>query len=449
MVRKLWLFASLLALLAACRAVAPITTAAPTQPVATPYSAALPSPTITRAAPALTPAASPTSASPAEPSPTETTAPLPSETPAHQEAASLPDPAGYAWQPVYAGLQFPLFIGGAGDGSDAVYIVQQSGQIRLARQGQVLDQPFLDISDRTSLPSAANYYGERGLLGLAFHPDYARNGYFYVNYTDRRGNTVIARFQRQAANPDLADPSSEQRLLQVNQPYPNHNGGMLAFGPDGDLYIGLGDGGSAGDPLNNAQSTDTLLGKLLRIDVDRGDPYAIPSGNPFAGGGEKPEIWAYGLRNPWRFTFDTLTHDLYIGDVGQANWEEIDYLPAGSPGGANFGWRYREGTHSYNGDPPAGANLTGPVAEYAHGPGCSVTGGVVARSPGLPAWQGVFLYGDYCSGQVWGLLRRADGSWQNELLFDSGLHISSFGQNDAGDVFVVDYAGSVYRLAAK
>ncbi len=233
------------------------------------------------------------------------------------------------------------------------------------------------------------------------------------------------------------------------QPYENHNGGALAFGPDGYLYIALGDGGSGGDPLGNGQSLTTLLGKLLRIDVDGGEPYAIPASNPFAAGGGLLEIWAYGLRNPWRFTFDPLTGDLFIGDVGQGDWEEIDFLPAGSPGGANFGWNAYEGTHAYGGALREAGELVFPVAEYGHDVGNSVTGGVVYRGTLLSEWYGVYLYGDFGRGQVWGLVHQPDGAWQSGLLFETGSLISSFGQDASGEVYLVDYGGFLLRLESR
>ena len=266
-------------------------------------------------------------------------------------------------------------------------------EILIFKGGQLLPTPFLDISLKVG-----SRYTEQGLLGLAFHPDYARSGFFYVNYTDENGKTVIARFHVSAADPDLADPASETDILRVDQPYNNHNGGGLAFGSDGYLYIGLGDGGSEGDPLLNGQNLRTLLGKMLRIDVDHGTSYAIPAGNPFAKVGGMPEIWAYGLRNPWRFSFDRLTGDLYIADVGQDAWEEIDFVTAGLPGGMDFGWSYYEGLHPYKGQPPANATFTWPISEYSHAYGCAVTGGYVYRGTALPEWQGVYFFGDYCSG---------------------------------------------------
>jgi len=231
--------------------------------------------------------------------------------------------------------------------------------------------------------------------------------------------------------------------LHVNQPFPNHNGGTLQFGPDGYLYAGLGDGGSAGDPFGNGQKTNTLLGKILRLDVDSAEPYAIPADNPFGN-----EIWAYGLRNPWRISFDKQTGDLYIADVGQNTYEEIDYLPAVSPGGVNFGWDYREGLHVYEGSPPAGLTMTDPIAEYGHTEGgCSVTGGYVYRGS-MPEWNGIYLYGDYCTGYVWGLIN-IDGGWQAHLLFDTEANITSFGQDDAGEIYLVSDGGEIYKLVQK
>lgn len=314
------------------------------------------------------------------------------------------------------------------------------------QNGQVNPQPFLDIVSQVGSRGS-----EQGLLGLAFHPDYAENGYLYINYTDLNGDTVIARYQV-STDPDLADPDSELQILTVDQPYANHNGGEVTFGPDGYLYLGLGDGGSGGDPHGNGQSLATRLGKILRIDVNGDQPFSIPADNPFAVGqpsGALPEIWAYGLRNPWRFSFDRQTGDLYIGDVGQNQWEEIDYLPSGSPGGANFGWVYYEGTHSGTETPPSDLEAVMPVAEYDHSQGCSVTGGVVYRGQDLPAWQGIYLYGDYCSGMIWGLVRDSQGNWENRLLFETNFLITSFGEDAQGEVYLADIAGNIARLAPK
>jgi glucose/arabinose dehydrogenase len=366
-----------------------------------------------------------------EPTATFTLAP-----PSH--VGEIPDPGGYEWTQYVGGLSSPVDIQNAGD--DRLFIVEQGGVIRIARDGQLLPEPFLDIRDRVNSNGS-----ERGLLGLAFHPDYASNGFFFVNYTGAGGTTHIARFSV-SDDPDKADPSSELDLLEVAQPYANHNGGGLAFGPDGYLYSGLGDGGSGGDPQGNGQNVNTLLGKLLRLDVDSAEPYAIPPDNPFAGGGGRPEIWAYGLRNPWRFSFDPPTGQLFIGDVGQSNWEEIDWLYPGAPSPANFGWNLREGLHDYKGGQAPG--MVDPVTEYSHAEGCAVTGGVVVRDPTLPEWQGVYLYGDYCSGKIWGLLQ-GGGGWQVDSLFDTPFSITTFGVDHGGGVYLADYAGAIYRLQPK
>ena len=265
---------------------------------------------------------------------------------------TIPDGAGYTWKLIVDGLNKPLDMATPTDGSGRILILEQAGTIRVAQNGALLPGVFLDITDRVGSRES-----EQGLLGIALHPDFGSNGFFYINYTDKNGDTVIARYSVTKEDPNRADPNSEKVLLQVDQPYANHNGGSMVFGPDGYLYMGLGDGGSGGDPHGNGQSHDTLLGKLLRVDVNNGDPYAIPQDNPFAKGGGKAEIWAYGLRNPWRFSFDRLTKDLYIADVGQDQWEEVDFLAGNQPGGANFGWNYREGKHPFRGQPPADATI--------------------------------------------------------------------------------------------
>jgi glucose/arabinose dehydrogenase len=373
-----------------------------------------------------------------QPSPDNATLQPSTETPAVPstltEATTFPNAEAYLWQTLLSGLERPVDLQHASD--ERLFIIEKVGRIRILQAGNLVERPFLDLTDRVG--SDGN---EQGLLGLAFHPRYAENGLFFVNYTDRNGNTVIARFQV-TADPNLADPSSETVLLRVNQPYGNHNGGVLAFGPDGYLYAGLGDGGSAGDPQGNAQNLDTLLGKILRLDVDSAQPYAIPADNPFGN-----EIWAYGLRNPWRFSFDRQTGDLYIGDVGQGQWEEIDFVPAGSPGGMNFGWKYFEGTHPYEGTPPQGTQVVAPVAEYSHSEGCSVTGGYVYRGA-MPEWNGIYLYGDYCSGTVWGLIR-SNGGWQPQVLFGGVGRITSFGQDASGEVYLVLDSGSILRLVPR
>ncbi len=351
--------------------------------------------------------------------------------------STFPDSTAYQWIPVVPGLNSPVDIQFPDDGSGRMFIVEQAGRIRVAENGQLNETPFLNINNEVG--SAGN---EQGLLGLAFHPNFKDNPYFYVNYTDNNGNTVIARFQ---ANGNTADPNSEKILLQVDQPFANHNGGEITFGPDGYLYIGLGDGGSQGDPNGNGQNTDVLLGKILRLDVDHGEPYTIPNDNPFINGGGRPEVWAYGFRNPWRFSFDKLNNDLYIADVGQNTWEEIDHVPAGQGGGLNFGWNYYEGLHPYAGEPPAGVNITMPVVEYSHAEGgCAVTGGYVYRGS-MSEWNGIYLYGDFCTGIIWGLIN-SNGGWQHQVLFDSSALITTFGQDPSGEIYLADRRGTIYRL---
>lgn len=357
----------------------------------------------------------------------------PSATDAPASVATFPDPNTYQWQMIVSGLTRPVDL--QADGSGRLFIIEKDGRIRILQDGQLLDQPFLDITDRVG--SDGN---EQGLLGLAFHPQYAQNGRFFVNYTNNNGDTEIARFQV-STDPNRADQNSEVKLIGVDQPHANHNGGVLAFGPDGYLYAGLGDGGSQGDPSGNGQNTGVLLGKILRIDVDSAEPYAIPSDNTFGN-----EVWAIGLRNPWRFSFDRANGDFYIGDVGQNQWEEIDYLPAGSAGGTNFGWDQREGAHDYEGT--TSANFTEPVAEYSHQEGgCSVTGGYVYRGS-MSEWNGIYLYGDYCTGLIWGLIRSND-VWQKQQLFDVDVTITSFGQDEAGEIYLLSDNGSIYRLSQK
>jgi glucose/arabinose dehydrogenase len=359
------------------------------------------------------------------------TAPTTDSPPPPPDATTFPNPDNYIWESVVSSLERPVDLQHVGDGSGRLFIIEKVGHIRILQDGQLLDFPFLNITDRVG--GSGN---EQGLLGLAFHPNYAVNGLFFVNYTDNNGDTVISRF-RVTGDPNVADPTGEVVLLRVSQPFGNHNGGVLAFGPDGYLYAGLGDGGSAGDPQGNGQKLDTFLGKILRLDVDSAEPFAIPADNPFGN-----EIWAYGLRNPWRMSFDSLTGDLYIGDVGQNQWEEIDFVPAGTPGGINFGWNILEGTHPYGGGQQDG--LVPPVTEYSHSQGCSVTGGYVYRGA-MPEWNGIYLYGDYCTGTVWGLLRSDEG-WQNQVLFDAGGSITSFGQDESGEVYIILDGGQILRL---
>jgi glucose/arabinose dehydrogenase len=344
---------------------------------------------------------------------------------------------------VASGFVDPLDLQSVSGDDERLYVVEQRGRIRVVRNGQVLGETFLDISDRIRTG------GERGLLGLAFHPQFGTNRRFFINYTNRSGDTHIAELT--AASADRADPATERVLLVVPQPFANHNGGGLAFGNDGRLYIALGDGGGGGDPLEAGQDLGTLLGKILRVDVDAGAPYAVPPDNPFLStNGAEPEIWAYGLRNPFRIGFDRSTGDLYIGDVGQGAREEIDVGLASRGGGENYGWNITEGTLCF--DPPDGcdrAGLTMPVLEYSHGEGCSVTGGVVYAGCRMPDLVGIYFYGDFCSGFVRSF-RLVDGVATDHRDWTADLQgigsISSFGTDPPGEVHAVDYDGEVYRL---
>ncbi|MEE8567598.1 MAG: PQQ-dependent sugar dehydrogenase [Anaerolineales bacterium] len=370
--------------------------------------------------------------------PTQIEPTLPSPTPTKSDFVDeLPDSSTSHWAFVVGELVKPVDLQHAGD--ERLFVVDQRGLIWIFEGGEMLSEPFLDIQEWVS-----DTHHEQGLLGLAFHPNYVENGRLFVNYTDTFGNTVISRFEVSSER-NLADRNSLRVILRVEQPYANHNGGGMAFGPDGHLFIAIGDGGSINDPESNGQNLDTNLGKLLRLDVDSADPYAIPTDNPYAAGGGLPEIWAYGLRNPWRFAFDQLTGDLYIGDVGQDDWEEINFQPSGTPGGVNYGWNIREGSHPFAGDTTE--DLTDPVAEYDHNLGYSVIGGVVVRDPSLPEWQGVYLYGDYGSGRIWGLVRDAGGNWESAVLFETDFGISSFGQDVDGQIYLLDHTGvAIYRL---
>lgn len=350
--------------------------------------------------------------------------------------------------PVVQGLRRPTHVTNAGDGSGRLFVVEQAGRVRIVRDGRLLTHPFLDIT--TLVGSRAS---EQGLLSIAFHPRFAENGAFFVNYTNRDGHTVIARYRVSATNPDRADPSSAATLLMIEQPAANHNGGLLKFGPDGYLYIGTGDGGAAGDPWGNAQRLDTLLGKLLRIDVDGAPPYAIPPDNPMLNrAGARPEIWAYGLRNPWRFSFDRATGDLFIADVGQNTLEEVNFQPFGSPGGVNYGWNIMEGDRCFRAQRCDRTGLELPVAVYGHRSpegGCSITGGYVYRGRAFPQLSGTYFYADYCSGNLWDL--RADGGrWTSALLATFPIRPSSFGEDEHGELYLTDHGGGgLYRLVAE
>lgn len=348
-------------------------------------------------------------------------------------------------QLVAGGFSQPVDITHAGD--ERLFIVEKNGRIQIIDpSGVTLTTPFLDISNLVSTG------GERGLLGLAFHPNYAENGYFYVNYTNSAWDTRIARYSRSADNPNVADPNSAFQILAVDQPAGNHNGGGIKFGPDGYLYIGLGDGGSGGDPWNNSQTPSVLLGKMLRIDVDVEDaPYGIPADNPFVGNDDVlDEIWALGLRNPWRYSFDRLTGDLWIGDVGQDAYEEIDFQPASSTGGENYGWRCYEGDDQFSSSSSCNGEYTFPAYTLPHGsnsPYCSVTGGVVYRGSDYPDLYGKYLYGDFCDNDLLSLEPDGTGGWTAEVLGEFPFTYSTFGEDNDGEVYFANfYGGHIYQI---
>lgn len=346
---------------------------------------------------------------------------------------------------VAADLSQPLLVTYAPGDDESLYIVEKTGRVRIMRDGLLVDEVLLDLTGQVSKGF------EQGLLSIAFHPRFQENGFVYVNYTDLDGNTQVERVHVPGGQL-RADDDTKTTLLTVDQPAANHNGGMMAFGPDGYLYIGLGDGGRAGDPWGNAQNPRSLLGKMLRIDVDRSEPYAIPPDNPFV---DDPhaldEIWAIGLRNPWRFSFDRLTGDLYIADVGQNEREEINIEPSGDPGGRNYGWNIMEGDLCYSHMPACDSDdLTAPVAVYANtaSMGCSVTGGYVYRGSAIPELQGGYLFGDYCSGTIWVMWPESkDGARQVDQLLQTQASISSFGEDAHGELYVIDLRGGrVYRI---
>ncbi|MGQ9481969.1 PQQ-dependent sugar dehydrogenase [Chloroflexus sp.] len=400
------------------------------------------------AAPIVTPA---TTASPLpEPSatpPAATLPPIPAPTPAPASPAVAVDPTmfSYALEQVADGFSRPTHITHAGDGSGRLFVVEQAGRIWVLRNGVKVSTPFLDI--REQVGSRGN---EQGLLSVAFHPQFAGNGRFFVNYTNTNGDTVVAEYRADPGS-DQADPASARELLRIDQPAANHNGGLLLFGNDGYLYIGTGDGGGAGDPLDAGQRLDTFLGKLLRIDIDNGQPYAIPADNPFVNTADAlPEIWAYGLRNPWRFTFDPVTNLIFIADVGQNQQEEVNVSSA-AMGGLNYGWRLMEGDRCYQ---PTNCDPTGlvlPVVVYPHDSaigGCSVTGGDVYRGVQQPALHGVYFYADFCTGNLWALWANGE-TWQHALIARLPIQTTSFGLDEQGEMYLLDRAGGVYRLVMR
>ncbi|MFN8161615.1 MAG: PQQ-dependent sugar dehydrogenase [Solirubrobacterales bacterium] len=331
-----------------------------------------------------------------------------------------------------------------------LYVVERGGAIRVVRDGRTLPRPFLDLAGRIE-----DGYVEQGLLSMAFAPDYASSGRLYVDYTDRAGDSRIVEFRRSAADPLRADPASARVVLRQDQPFENHNGGQLSFGPDGFLYVGFGDGGDAGDPDRNGEDLGTFLGKILRIDPapSGGRPYSVPPGNPFVGRpGARPEIYSYGLRNPWRFSFDAATGALAIGDVGQDRFEEVDYVPRGAGRGANFGWSALEGRAPFNRDQARLArNAIAPALTYGRSRGCSVTGGYTVRDPALTALRGRYLYGDYCSGELRSFVPPGEAGGRARDDRPVGLEVpqlSSFGRDSAGRIYAVSLSGAVYRIAA-
>ena len=348
-----------------------------------------------------------------------------------------------ALAPIATGLDSPLWV--IGDGSGRLFVVEQPGRIRIVADGAAKDPPFLDISDRVTSG------GERGLLGLAFPAGFGTsNPRFYVHYSGADGATTLSEFSLAAGSTDRADPASERVLLTEPQPYPNHNGGWIGFDPTGMLLLALGDGGSGGDPENRASDLGSPLGKILRIDVTTtsdGRQYGIPADNPFVGrAGARPDILYYGLRNPFRDAFDPATGDLWIGDVGQNAWEEIDVAPAGAKG-LDFGWRRWEGRHCY--DPPTGCDPSGvtqPVVEYSHGEGCSVIGGVVYHGAAIPALRGAYLFSDYCSGTLWAIDAGVADQQTPRVLLQTGASVSSVSTGDDGEVYLTDLRGQVLRL---
>ncbi len=354
-------------------------------------------------------------------------------------------PDALAVEPIVGPFDQPTAVTNAGDGSGRLFVLERAGRIRIVnKDGSIAPEPFLDIVQRVLSGGQ-----EQGLLGLAFHPRYQGTGRFFVNYTRQPdGANVIAEYRVSTAA-GAADPASERILLAIPDPATNHNGGGLAFGPDRNLYIGFGDGGGQNDQYGNAQNLNSLLGKILRVNVDAprssGRQYAIPADNPFANGGGAPEIWAIGMRNPWRISFDRAWHDLYIGDVGEGSWEEIDRQPPDAAGGLNYGWPIMEGRHCL----AEGCTMTGfvqPIAEYSHDQGCSVIGGYVYRGEVQPELQGVYVFGDWCSGRIFTL--DVDGETITpRTVLESGLQVSSFGEDEAGEIYLVDFAGGgLYRI---
>jgi glucose/arabinose dehydrogenase len=357
-------------------------------------------------------------------------------------AQGTPAPA-ISFEQIFDGLDSPVGYIDANDGSGRFFIVEQSGRVLISAGGDLLETPFLDINTMVSTSS------EQGLLSIALDPGFADNGRVFVSYTDTDGDSQIVRYTVSESDANRLDFDSATTILRLDQPYQNHNGGNILFGPDGLLYIGFGDGGSQGDPDNRAQDPGILFAKILRIDVS-GDqePYGIPVDNPFVDDASfTPETFAWGFRNPWRFSFDRDTGDLWIGDVGQSTIEEIDLIPAGTSG-QNFGWSIMEGNECYDTEGCDDDGLTAPVGQYTHDYGCSVTGGFVYRGSIIPDLVGTYLFADYCTGYLWGLIANGDGSYSATDLLETGYSPSSFAQDASGELYLLDLSGGIYRIVA-
>lgn len=347
------------------------------------------------------------------------------------------------FEPVLTGLSRPVGYVDANDGSGRFFVVEQDGRVLVSVGGELLDTPFLDISSSISTGN------EQGLLGFALDPEFSANGRVFVSYTDVQGNSQIVRYEVNADDPNRLDPDSAVSIFTLEQPYPNHNGGQIDFGPDGMLYLGFGDGGSQGDPNGFALDPGSLYGKILRIDVSGDEePYGIPADNPYIDDpGFASETFAWGFRNPWRFSFDRETGDLWIGDVGQSWIEEIDLVPAGTSG-QNFGWSAMEGTDCYNDPTCDPAAFTGPIVQYTHDYGCAVTGGYVYRGSVIPELASTYLFADYCSGYLWGLVPNGDGSYTSTEPIQTGMNVSSFAEDAGGELYLIDLNGAVYRIVS-
>ena len=345
---------------------------------------------------------------------------------------------------VSSGFAAPVFLTNAGDNTNRKFVVEKKGLIKVLSSDFQSNKIFLDISDRVRSKES-----ERGLLSVAFHPNFKNNGRFFVYYTDLKGTVTISEFNI-LNETKLGNKNSEDILIKIEQPYSNHNGGQLSFGPDGYLYIGTGDGGAGGDPYSHGQNKNTLLGKILRINIDGKKPYDIPSNNPFLDGSGKPEVWAYGLRNPWRFSFDSKTGDLFIADVGQNKWEEINFQSSKNVGGHNYGWNLLEGFHTFKiADNSDTSKFKMPILEYSHDQGCSVTGGYVYRGSKIKDLFGTYVFADFCSGKIWGL-KKTNTSWNYSELLDSPYFISSFGTDEDGEIYLMDFNnGDIYRLITR